>query len=525
MEPDNALLLFIWREVCRHLELQESAATIVDRLKRQVGLGGLRIDRVRDACVETVYSSSSELPHSLVDCPPDIQRDLLAWAQAEAMQVFPGSDLAPARARRLQGFFPESPDQRVTSGPLIVEQRLAGILHLLWHTSASDADRGIGQALLEPFSAAVANDFRIGQFKTLQAAAEAERNAVLARIGRGALAEEVVVGAEAGLKNVMERVALVAKSDVPVLILGETGTGKEVISRAIHHGGRRSAAPFIRVNCGAIPSELIDSQLFGHEKGAFTGASDQHQGWFERADGGTLFLDEIGELSLAAQVRLLRVLQDHHIERVGGKKAIHVDVRIVAATHRDLSTMVKNREFREDLWYRINVFPILLPRLRDRVVDIPALAKHFAQRAAARFGLANVEPTRHDLLLLANYSWPGNIRELGAVIDRAAILGNGHTLEVSAALGIGQQMQRPHVSNEPTYYEVIPDSMPTSSAESASLVTLDDAMTQHIQRALVATGGRVEGPLGAASILGINPHTLRARMRKLGVQWDKFRTQ
>ncbi len=223
----------------------------------------------------------------------------------------------------------------------------------------------------------------------------------------------------------MERVQIVATSDMPVLILGETGTGKEVVARAIHGRSPRSSKPFVRVNCGAIPPELIDSQLFGHERGSFTGASEQRKGWFERADGGTLFLDEIGELPLAAQVRLLRVLQEHQFERVEGQSHIHVDVRIVAATHRDLSIMVHNRTFREDLWYRINVFPILLPGLRERVEDIPALVRHFAKRAAEKFGLHYVEPSLAEIKQLMNYRWPGNIRELQAVIDRAVILGGG----------------------------------------------------------------------------------------------------
>jgi transcriptional regulator with GAF, ATPase, and Fis domain len=318
----------------------------------------------------------------------------------------------------------------------------------------------------------------------------------------------------------------VAQSDVPVLILGETGTGKEVVSRAIHSRSTRAAAPFIRVNCGAIPTELIDSQLFGHEKGAFTGAHDTRQGWFERADSGTLFLDEIGELPLPAQVRLLRVLQDGFIERVGGHQPIHVDVRLVAATHRDLAAMVKAGSFREDLWYRINVFPILLPRLRERVEDIPALACHLAQRAATRFGLPAVEPTAAELHLLMRYPWPGNIRELGAVIDRAAILGNGERLEVVKALGIQSSPNvAPPPQSGPTLYEVIPDAPPVlvQNSDVPPVLTLSAAMKEHIQRALVATHGRIEGRKGAAALLGINPHTLRARMRKLGVDWSKFR--
>ncbi len=347
-------------------------------------------------------------------------------------------------------------------------------------------------------------------------------------------AKEAIVGSETGLRAVMERVQIVAPSDMPVLILGETGTGKEVVARAIHGRSPRHAAPFIRVNCGAIPTELIDSQLFGHERGSFTGASDQHKGWFERADGGTLFLDEIGELPLAAQVRLLRVLQEHQFERVGGQEHIHVDVRIVAATHRDLSAMVHRRAFREDLWYRINIFPILLPGLRERIEDIPALAKHFAKRAANRFGLPYVEPSLADIKRLMDYRWPGNIRELQAVIDRAVILGGGSTLEV--ALSLGNAFLEPSVrfssSDEPTFYEVIPESpapksvsmSPSSSVEDAAPIdSLDAAIVRHIERALAATNGQIEGLRGAAHLLGINPHTLRAKMRKLSIEWNRYR--
>jgi transcriptional regulator with GAF, ATPase, and Fis domain len=328
----------------------------------------------------------------------------------------------------------------------------------------------------------------------------------------------------------MERVELVAQSDVPVLILGETGTGKEVVSRAIHTRSKRGDSPFIRVNCGAIPPELVDSALFGHEKGSFTGASEQRQGWFERADRGTLFLDEIGELPLPAQVRLLRVLQDHQIERVGGKSPVHVNVRIVAATHRDLAAMVKDRTFREDLWYRINVFPILLPTLRERLEDIPALVHHFAQRAATRFGLPCAEPTEADLQLLGGYDWPGNIRELNAVIDRAAILGGGKKLDVAAALGLSRHQSAPAAppSTEATLYEVIPETIPLTDTAPApaffgDIIPLAAAMRQHIERALAATRGRIEGRRGAAALLQINPHTLRARMRKLGIDATRFR--
>lgn len=346
-------------------------------------------------------------------------------------------------------------------------------------------------------------------------------------------AREAIVGSESGLRAVMERVHVVATSDMPVLILGETGTGKEVVARSIHGRSPRRSKPFIRVNCGAIPPELIDSQLFGHERGSFTGASEQRKGWFERADGGTLFLDEIGELPLAAQVRLLRVLQEHQFERVGGQEHIHVDVRIVAATHRDLSVMVHNRTFREDLWYRINVFPILLPGLRERAEDIPALVRHFAKRAADRFGLHHVEPSLAEIKQLMNYRWPGNIRELQAVIDRAVILGGGKSLEVALSLGNTLIEPRAHAaSNEPTFYEVIPESSTyihgsarsdIQSVNTGPVDSLDSAIVRHIELALAATNGQIEGIRGAAQLLGVNPHTLRAKMRKLSIDWNRFR--
>ncbi len=356
---------------------------------------------------------------------------------------------------------------------------------------------------------------------------------VESEFGRVDDAREAIVGSETGLRSVMERIHIVAPSDMPVLILGETGTGKEVAARAIHQRSPRAAKPFIRVNCGAIPSELIDSQLFGHERGSFTGASDQRKGWFERADGGTLFLDEIGELPLAAQVRLLRVLQDHQIERVGGQDSMHVDVRIVAATHRDLSAMVHQKMFREDLWYRINMFPILLPRLCERTDDIPALTRQFARKAAHRFGLTYVEPGPIELKQLMDYRWPGNIRELQAVVDRAVILGGGTSLEVTKSLGntFMQPMLSKQQNDEPTFYEVIPESFTTIAKSQASqpptddgpLDSLDIAIARHIKQALLATSGQIEGSKGAAKLLRINPHTLRAKMRKLGIDWDRFR--
>jgi transcriptional regulator with GAF, ATPase, and Fis domain len=271
----------------------------------------------------------------------------------------------------------------------------------------------------------------------------------------------------------------------------------------------------MRVNCGALPPGLIDSELFGHERGSFTGAIAARKGWFERADGGTLFLDEIGELSIEAQVRLLRILQDGTFERVGSHHPLTVDVRLVAATNRDLREMVASGDFREDLWYRIAVFPIRIPPLRERREDIPALAAHFAARTGVRLGGARLVPSPGDIELLLAYDWPGNVREFGAVIERAAILGDAKSLKLEAALG---QSPPSRADPRPREGDVVLAPSPRKSVGG-----LDQAMARHIEQALIECRGRIEGPFGAAAKLGINPHTLRARMRKLGVDWRRFR--
>ena len=316
------------------------------------------------------------------------------------------------------------------------------------------------------------------------------------------LVDQEIIGADAGLRDVMREVEQVAPTDAPVLLLGETGSGKDVVARSIHRRSARADGPILRVNCGAIAPELIDSELFGHERGSFTGAATQRRGWFERADGGTLFLDEIGELPAAAQVRLLRVLQDGTFERVGGQEELHTNVRVIAATHRDLAELVRLGKFREDLWYRIHVFAIRLPALRDRRGDIAALATYFAALAGRRLGSEQLAVTDTDLALLQTYDWPGNVRELAAVIDRAAILGGGIRLELRRALGVGAIAPPVQVVEFPT---------------------LDEAMRDHIERALLRSRGRIEGASGAAKLLGLHANTLRSRMEKLGVQWERFR--
>ena len=330
--------------------------------------------------------------------------------------------------------------------------------------------------------------------------------------------QDRLIGADTGLAAVMARARMVSKSVAPVLLFGETGTGKEIIARAIHEHSPFKNGPFRRVNCGAIAPELIDSELFGHEPGAFTGAVTRRKGWFEQADGGTLFLDEVGELALAAQVRLLRVVQDGEVVRVGGERPIRVHVRIVAATHRDLPAMVESQTFREDLYYRLSVFPIVIPPLRDRPSDIRAFAEYFAERAANRFGLRLIPVSDEDVRILAEYRWPGNVREIAAVMDRAVLVGQGRELNVRAALGQGHAQASRTVPTTPA--------PPIDAGRSASTIEpLEVVMRRHIEAALRVTYGRVEGPHGAARLLEINPHTLRARMRKLKIDRRRFRAE
>jgi transcriptional regulator with GAF, ATPase, and Fis domain len=330
--------------------------------------------------------------------------------------------------------------------------------------------------------------------------------------GHASDGEERLIGGDTGLAAVMARARMVARSSAPVLLFGETGTGKEIVARAIHEDSSYRTGPFRRVNCGAISPELIDSELFGHEQGAFTGAVSRRRGWFEQADGGTLFLDEVGELAPAAQVRLLRVVQDGEVVRVGGERPVRVNVRIVAATHRDLPVLVEERTFREDLYYRLSVFPIVIPPLRDRPVDIRAFAEYFAERAANRFGLRPVPVSEDDVRVLAEYRWPGNVREMAAVMDRAVLIGQGASLKVAAALG------RDAISAIPAA-----PSRPDARGSAPVVEPLEVVVRRHIETALRETRGRVEGPHGAARLLQINPYTLRARMRKLKIDWQAFR--
>ena len=309
-----------------------------------------------------------------------------------------------------------------------------------------------------------------------------------------------IIGESAALRAVLLKVRQVAGVETTVLLTGETGTGKELIARALHDGSERKGRPLIKMNCGAIPQGIVESELFGHEKGAFTGAIQKRIGRFELADKGTLFMDEVGELPLDTQVKLLRVLQEKELERVGSTRPITVDVRLIAATNRDLENEVAEGRFRADLFYRLNVFPIRIPPLRERVRDIPILVDHFLAVFQRKMGKSLERVDDKSMEQLERYAWPGNIRELQNVLERACVLANGPIVSIGDTLRVSSA------------------AIPAGGAPGVPpLQTLEDSERAHIRRALAAAGGRVHGPSGAAELLGINPSTLRSRMQRLGI--------
>ncbi len=357
--------------------------------------------------------------------------------------------------------------------------------------------------LHDPLVSAIGNVLKHQEIQRLRDLLEDDNNYLSQRLLE--LTGDTIVGADFGLSHVMELVRQVSPMSSPVILMGETGVGKEVIANAIHNASRRKGRPLIKVNCGAIPDSLIDSELFGHEKGAFTGAVSTKRGLFERAHTGTIFLDEIGELPLAAQVRLLRVLQEKKIERVGGTEEISVDVRVVSATHRNLELMVENGDFREDLWFRLNVFPIIIPPLRQRPEDIPELINYFIEKKAMelkvnrpfKFSLQQIkEFQKHD--------WPGNVRELENRIERAMITGSLEN--ISRPGNNGRSMD---------------NTMGKSREAAHDKKSFDQAVTEYIQFVLDQTEGRVEGRNGAAQWLEMHPSTLRAKMKKLGIKFGR----
>ncbi|WDP91659.1 MAG: sigma-54-dependent Fis family transcriptional regulator [Desulfobacter sp.] len=387
--------------------------------------------------------------------------------------------------------------------------------------------------LLGPFNLAMSNMLKFRRVMAFQEKLYREKSHLEKELHQ--LKAPPIIGARSGLRKTMDVVHQLEGKETPVLILGETGTGKELIADAVQRISPRAAAPFIKVNCGAIPDTLIDSELFGYEKGAFTGAAKSHAGKFEQAHGGTLFLDEIGELPLQAQVRFLRVLQNGKVERLGGKSSIPVDVRIIAATNRDLKAMIREGSFREDLYYRLYVFPVYLPPLRERTRDIPALVRHFLDRACARLNISPRPVIGLDTVnRIKAYPWPGNVRELENFVERALILFPDGALHLESLLPIEPSAPAPAARNHRELTNLIDqrirralDGRPTGpsapEAPTAPVQPLEKTIKESICAALSASRGKVHGENGAAALLGLNPSTLRNKMRKLNIEAGTFK--
>ncbi len=396
----------------------------------------------------------------------------------------------------------KEPLSSVMSLMLFVEDKVAGALTLLAKGNKQFEKHHISlySTLREPFFVAISNALEHRQVLKLKELLTDDNRYLQDELRR--LSGDEIIGANFGLRDTLKKLRQVASLDSPVLLMGETGSGKDVLANFIHYSSSRADNPFVCVNCGAIPDSLIDSELFGHEKGAFTGALSQKRGRFERAHNGTIFLDEIGELPLQAQTRLLRVLQSKEIERIGGVDTISLNIRVIAATNRKLEEMVNNGEFREDLWFRLNVFPITVPPLRERKVDIPALIQHFLDLKVKELKLPSIPslaPGAIDPLM--DYDWPGNVRELQNIIERALILNPQGPLSFE------------HLERTSS------DAAREKDYSASGSYNLDDVVRQHIRTVLKITNGKVNGSDGAAALLGVNPSTLRNRLKKLGINF------
>jgi formate hydrogenlyase transcriptional activator len=395
--------------------------------------------------------------------------------------------------------------------PIVVRDRAIG--SLVFASAVTEAfgkaEVDLLMAVSDPVSAAVANALAFAEIARLKAQLERE-NLVLREEIDERNSHDEIIGRSRSLRRLLAQVNKVAATDTTVLISGETGTGKELVARAIHRHSRRADRAFVAVNCAALPANLIASELFGHEKGAFTGAVTRRLGRFELADGGTLFLDEAGDLPPEIQVALLRVLQEGELQRVGGNETLAVDVRVVAATNRDLAAEVDAGRFRSDLYYRLAVFPIQVPALRERKEDIPLLVEYFAARIGPRVGKHFRAVARESMERLKAYEWPGNVRELQNVVERAAILSDGESLRIDQPL-----LPAVIVSGAHTVIQ--------NTVESPLEGVLQRQERRQIEEALAACAGRVSGPRGAAAILGIPASTLESKIRRLKI--DKWKSR
>lgn len=498
--------------ICGSLEIEAVAQDCLEYLGDYLPLDGISIhyydERNRSLIVLTTASKIPlNLEHTVIPISPEAHQQFRTTTETVVIYNNPEDGPVPMSVWRSFGCLDKS---SLVLFVMFKGKRLGQIDFFCRGRNRYEKNHAdLIRQLYRPFSIAMANTL---QYRDIVNVKEllADDNRYLRQELRRALPTEII-GSYGGLKVVMKAVEQVAPLNSHVLLLGETGVGKEIISNAIHYSSPRRNGPFIKVNCGAIPDGLINTELFGHEKGAFTGAFSRKYGRFELAHGGTIFLDEIGDLPAHAQATLLRVLQEKEIDRVGGTKPVKVDVRVIAATHRNLEEMVHRGAFREDLWFRINLFPITIPPLRERKEDIPDLVHHFIVKKVREMNLGGIPMILPGTLdRLQTYDWPGNIRELENIVERALI--RRRALNPKKPLGFEDFFSEPpspgHVSG-------------AAPPAGETVRPLDEAMREHIQETLRKTGGKVQGPGGAAELLGVKPNTLRHRMRKLGIPFGK----
>jgi formate hydrogenlyase transcriptional activator len=514
IESRARLILDLAKAVSSHLELADVLESLIVGLKPRIHFQAIGVvivegeyTRVHSLHVEGVHRNRGESIESVMT---RVQSTLRVSGDLHRKKLSDShiSDFLHSRTPyvcsdvKSQKRFPQDDDflkagfASYISLPLLKQDELLGAVTLasFHRQDFSESDVELLQDASDIVSIAVSNALAFEEIRTLRDQLQVENRALQDEIVQKSIYEEIV-GSSGALRTVLSAIDKVAPTDSTVLITGETGTGKELVAHAIHKRSSRSSRALVKVNCAALPADLIASELFGHEKGAFTGALNQRIGRFEAANGGTIFLDEIGELSQEMQISLLRVLQEKEFERVGGNRTIHTDVRVIAATNRDLARHVQEDRFRMDLFYRLNVFPVQVPALRERTDDIPILVDYFVAHFARRMGKKIVQIDKRTLDALMTYSWPGNIRELQNLIERGVILAEGNVFRLEPGL-LPQAVQA---------------TAPVGDSRSA------------IEAVLRETRGRISGPEGAAAKMGIPASTLESRIRALGINKHLFR--
>ena len=505
---ENKFVIESTMRICSSLDPNIALMNLLPYLKDYIPVAGIclaSIDTINHGFAFYAWASIDnwKKPKPFVPIPAHLRdRIYRFWSKKHKFEVINYDQLRSSQLKEItQLAWP--PTSRATFRISIKGQRIGAVcMWMKGMNKFSEKHLNLLLKIHDPIAMALSNAFKYQDVKKIKEDITHDNRYLREQLFK--ISGDKIIGSDTGLKEVVRKIDQVAKLDTPVLLLGETGVGKEVIANTIHKKSNRKDGPFIKVNCGAIPDSLIDSELFVYEKGAFTGAVAQQRGRFEQANTGTIFLDEIGELSLSAQVRLLRILENMGFIRVGGRLPVRLDVRVISATNKDLEDMVITGTFREDLYFRLNVFPIHIPPLRDRKDDIPLLTDYFIKKKKMELNInKNIKTSTNMYDRLIDHTWPGNVRELKNMVERSLIeaTGNPHAKYLNMQPSIKRSPK-----NGPPFVMV-----------KHKIRSLDEAIKKHIEIAMDAARGKVEGPNGAAELLKVHPSTLRAKMRKLQI--------